>query len=196
MDKKIKQQIKEKISKLSTYNQLAFGVMITERFLPNYFTFYIAERWGNPMILLNGIDLLKNIVRQESYESEELELIDNFIEDITPDMDEFSGSLEASLALDCSSMLYDCFSFVKNKDSSHIESCSEIAFGSLELFIQKRDNLSHELSVKELEAYLAKDGLIQKEIEYQLNLLDELTDKKISHKLYIEKSMNAPLLKC
>ncbi|MCP5501541.1 MAG: DUF416 family protein [Leptospiraceae bacterium] len=196
MDKMVKQQIKEKISKLSTYNQLAFGVMITERFLPNYFTFYIAERWGNPMILLNGIDLLKNIARQESYELEELELIDNFIEDVTPDMDDFSGYLEASLALDCYSLLYDCFSFVKDKDSSHIESCSEIAFGSLELFIQKGDNLSHDLSIKELEAYLAKDELIQKEIEYQLNLLDELTDKKISYKLYIEKSMNAPLLKC
>lgn len=95
--------------------------MITERFLPNYFTFYIAERWGNPMILLNGIDLLKNIVRQESYEPEELEL-----------------------------------------------------------FIQKRDNLSHELSVNELEEYLVKDELIQKEIDRMVYKLYELTEDRIA----------------
>jgi hypothetical protein len=148
------------------------------------------------MVLLNGIDLLKNIIRQESYEPEELNLIDDYIEEVTPDMDDFPGSLEASLALDSSSMLYDCFSFVKDYNSIHIESCSKIAFGSLEMFIQKRDSLSHELSIKELEENFYKDSLFQKEIEYQLKLLNEIRELKISHKVYIEKSMEAPFLRC
>ena len=142
MNKKIQEQINYKISLLPTYHQLAFAVMLSERFLPNYFAFYLAEQWGNPMILLNGIDLLKNIIRQGTYNPEELKIIDDFIEDITPDMADFPSNILASFALDVSSMLYECFSFVKNLKTKHIELCSQISFESLEMYIQKRDNFT------------------------------------------------------
>ena len=193
MNKEIQKQINNEISLLPVYHQLAFGVMLSERFLPNYFAFHYIEKWGNPMILLNGIDLLKNIIRQESFDPIEIELIDNFIEDATPDMDDFSGSISASLALDCSSMIYECFEFVKNKNIKHIESCSQISFSSLEMYIQVRDKLSYDLSALELNNYFAKDNLINNEIKYQFDLLAELRkDLKINNKLYIEQTINAP----
>ncbi len=193
MDKLIQQKINKKIGLLPVYHQLAFGVMLSERFLPTYFAFHLTEKWGNPMILLNSIDLLKNIVRQENYDTVELQLIDNLIEEATPDMDDFPSNILASLALDISSMLYECFAFARNQKTKHIENCSKMSIGTLEMFIQKRDNLKHDLSTKELNTYFVNDKLINSEIDYQLNLLDVLrANSKISYKLYIEKTIKAP----
>ena len=144
------------------------------------------------MILLNGIDLLKSIIRQEKFEPVELELIDNLIEEATPDMDDFPSNILASLALDISSMLYECFAFVRNKKIKHIENCSKMSIRILEMFVQKRDNLKHDLTVKELNTYFENDNLLKDETNYQLNLLNELrTDAIISNRLYIEKTIKA-----
>ena len=131
MNKDIRKKINQKISLLPTYHKLAYAVMLSERFLPNYFAFYLAEHWGNPMILLNGIDLLKSIIRQGTYNPDELQIIDDFIEEVTPDMEDFPSNILASFALDISSMLYECFSFVKTRETKHIELCSQISFDSL-----------------------------------------------------------------
>jgi len=193
MDKTIQKKISDKLNLLPVYNQLAFGVMLTERYLPNYFAFHFVENWGNPMILLNGIDLLKNIVRLEIYDPVELQLIDNYIEEVTPDMDEFPSNLLASLALDVSSMLHECFRFANDKRTKNIELCSQISFDSLEMYIQKKDNLKHDLTISELNEYFSNNNLIKNELDYQLNLLDELIQKpKIDNKLYIEKTLKAP----
>ncbi len=37
------------------------------------------------MVLLNGIDLLKNIVARQKFDFDELQLIDNLIESVTPE---------------------------------------------------------------------------------------------------------------
>jgi uncharacterized protein YjaG (DUF416 family) len=51
MNKATQQQISEKIKTLSVFHQLAFGIILSERFLPNYFAFHFIEKWGNTMIL-------------------------------------------------------------------------------------------------------------------------------------------------
>jgi len=195
MEKTIRQQIGEKIKSLPPYHQLAFGVILSERFLPNYFAFFLMEQWGNPMVLLNGIDLLKNIVSKEEHDDSELQLIDELIEAVTPDMDEFPGNTLASLALDVSSMLHECFLFARDKNTRHIALCSEISLDTLGVYVQKRDELPHDLPVAELNKYFSKDELISNEIEYQINLLNELKPTlKISNKLYMDKTIKAPNL--
>lgn len=188
--------IRKGIRTLLPYHQLAFGVMITERFLPNYFAFHLVEQWGNPMVLLNGIDLLKDIVAQKSHNPEDLQIIDDLIESVTPDMDDFGGNMLASLALDVSSMLYECFTFVRTQDAKHIEICSNISFDSLALYVQKRDKIPHDLSPAELEARLGKEPLILQEADFQLNLLRDLVQQaNIDHKLYITQTLSAPNLR-
>jgi len=144
-------KINDKIRQLPPYHQLAFGLMLSERFLPNYFAFFLVEQWGNPMVLLNGIDLLKNIISRETYDDSELRLIDELIETVTPDMEEFPANTLASLALDVSSMLGECFAFVRDRDSRHLELCSEISLDALRMYVQKRDELPHDLPVIELD---------------------------------------------
>lgn len=196
MHKEIQEKIKKSIRTLPTYHQLAFGVMLTERFLPNYFAFHLIEHWGNPMVLLNGIDLLKDIVAQKSHDAEDLQMIDDLIESVTPDMDDFGGNYIASLALDVSSMLHECFVFVKTLDSRHIEICSEVSFESLALYLQKRDQIPHDISAKALDARLASDPLIRQESDFQLNLLRDLAQQvHIDHKLYIMQTLSAPNLR-
>lgn len=66
-----------------------------------------------------------------------------------------------------------------------------MSFGSLEMYIQVRDKLSHDLSIQELNNYFSRDILIKNEMKFEL--LTELNkDVKISHKSYIEKTINAP----
>lgn len=191
----IQEQIKAKIAQLPASHQLAFGVMLSERFLPNYFAFFIVEQWGNPMVLLNGIDLLKNIIEHETFDESELDSIDELIESITPDMEAFPSNTLASLALDVSSMLHECFEFVRDQDLKHIEICSTISLDTLQMYVQKRDKLPHDLPIPTLEKYLFKDKLIQNEIAYQINLLNELIPRpKINNRLYMNKTLHAPNL--
>lgn len=186
-------QIKSKIQKLSLYHQLAFGVMLAERYLPNYFAFHLAENWGNPMVLFNGIDLLKSIIDKQQSDPEELELIDNLIENITPDLEDFPGNPLASLALDVSSMIAECFAFVRDQNSRHIELCSAISFSSLEIYLQVHEQLSHDLSALDLDTKLAEHPLVKEEVAYQLGVLEDLSpEPKISSKLFIEKTLQAP----
>jgi uncharacterized protein YjaG (DUF416 family) len=195
MNKITQHRINSLIRQLSPYHQLAFGVLLAERFLPNYFAFYLVEKWGNPMVLLNGIDLLKNVIAEKKYDPDELQLIDNLIEDVTPDMEEFSGNSLASMALDVASMLYECFAFVRSHNPKHIENCSVISFSTLEIYIQKRDGFSYDLSNEELDDRLSKDKLLRSEIDYQLNLLQDLyPTARINHKFYIDKTLTAPNL--
>ena len=195
MENTIQRQINHKIRQLPPYHQLAFGVMLSERFLPNYFAFFLVEQWGNPMVLLNGIDLLKNIVSREAYDDSERRMIDALIESVTPDMEEFPANSLASLALDVSSMLHECFEFAQDKNPRHIELCSEISLDTLRMYVQKKDNLPYDLPVSALDKYFSNDKLINNEIEYQMNLLDELMPRpKISNQLYMDKTVQAPNL--
>ncbi len=193
MTQAIQNQINTKIVGLMPYHQLAFGVMLSERFLPNYFAFHVAENWGNPMVLLNGIDLLKNIIAQRQADPEELTLIDQLIEDVTPDLEDFPGNALASLALDVSSMIAECFAFVRDQKLRHIELCSVISFSSLEMYLQVQGQLAHDLSADEIEVLFAKNALMQEEINYQLELLNDLNPSpNINSKLFIEKTLSAP----
>ncbi len=192
---KIEEQIGKKIGLLPPYHQLAFGVMLSERFLPNYFAFFLVEQWGNPMVLLNGIDLLKNIIARETYEENELRFIDEQMENVTPDMEAFPANTLASLALDVSSMLHECFEFVRDRDPRHIELCSSISLDTLRMYVQKRDELPHDLPALALEKHLSQDKLMQSEIEYQTKLLAELKPRpKINNRLFMDKTLQAPNL--
>jgi|GEM_PF-1618851 len=191
----MQEKLNEKIRQLPPYHQLAFGVVLSERFLPNYFTFFLVEQWGNPMVLLNGIDLLKNIVSREEHDESELLLIGALIESVTPDMEVFPANTLASLALDISSMLHECFEFARDKNPRHIEICSKISLDTLSLYVQKRDQLPHDLPIAELLQYLSQDHLIKTEIEYQIKLLNELKPtRKIGNQLYMDKTIQAPNL--
>lgn len=191
----MQEHINAKIRQLPPYHQLAFGVVLSERFLPNYFAFFLVEQWGNPMVLLNGIDLLKNIIAQETFEDNELRQIDGLIETNTPDMEEFPANTLASLALDVSSMLHECFEFVRDRNPRHIELCSEISLDTLRMYVQKRDKLPHDLPVAALDQYFSQDKLLNNEIEYQIKLLDELMPRpKINNRLYMNQTILAPNL--
>jgi uncharacterized protein YjaG (DUF416 family) len=190
-----KKRFNEQIRELPAYHQLAFGVVLSERFLPNYFAFFLVEQWGNPMVLLNGIDLLKNVIAREKHSMSEINMIDELIETVTPDMEEFPSNTLASMALDVSSMLHECFSFVGNKNPQHIEECSAISIDTLKMYVQKRDNLPYDMPIDALELHFANDKLIISEIEYQTQLLNELLPRpKINNRLYMDKTMQAPNL--
>jgi uncharacterized protein YjaG (DUF416 family) len=195
MENLAQQQINDKIRQLPPYHQLAFGVVLSERFLPNYFAFFLVEQWGNPMVLLNGIDLLKNIVATEAYDEGDLRFMDELIEGVTPDMEDFPANSLASLALDVSSMLHECFQFVRNRNPRHIELCSKISIDTLRMYVQKRDELPYDLSLAELDKHLSQDALINNEIKYQIRLLTELKPTpKISNRLYLDNTIQAPNL--
>lgn len=185
----------EKIKKLPSEHQLAFGLMISERFLPNYFAFFLVEQWGNPMVLLNGIAWLQNTIARQTYNEEERQQLDDLMDSVTPDMEAFPGNTLASLALDASSMLHECFAFVSDHRPERMAQCAEIALDSLRMYIQKRDQLPHDLPAAALDRQLTEDVLMQQELKYQLQLLDDLTlQPTLNPTLYLHKTLHAPNL--
>lgn len=187
--------ILDKIKKLPPEHQLAFGLMLSERFLPNYFAFFLVEQWGNPMVLLNGIAWLRNTIDRQTYNEEERHRLDELMDGITPDMEAFPGNTLASLALDASSMLHECFEFVADHRPEHMAQCAEIALDTLRMYIQKRDQLPHDLPAVILNLQLNGDVLLQQELAYQLQLLDDLTSQPtLNPSLYLNKTLHAPNL--
>lgn len=184
-----------KITKLPPDHQLAFGLMLSERFLPNYFAFFLVEQWGNPMALLNGVTWIQNTIARQSFDEEERQHLDDLIEGVTPDMEQFPGNILASLAIDVSSMLHECFEFVADRRPERMAQCAEIALDSLRMYIQKRDHLPHDLPAVALDQQLNQDVLIQQELSYQLQLLDDLALlPPLGPSLYLHKTLDAPNL--
>ncbi|MCB1157407.1 MAG: DUF416 family protein, partial [Leptospiraceae bacterium] len=107
--------IEKRLESLSYYQILAFYVLVIKRQIPNYYSFFQKENWGNPEILELGIRLLENIALERSVLEYDESLIDD-ISNITPDSEEFDSILATS-AQDVCVMLIEALESVSSQDT-------------------------------------------------------------------------------
>jgi len=187
------EKIYERITKLNYHNQLTFGIMLSQSLMSNYISFFEKRNYGNPKILLLILDILKLQSINKIFLEEEIENINEVLHENTPHMDEFSGDIYASLALDCCSAIGECIDFTKDKDLEHIKNVAYISTQSIQFFITYNQQLNNDLD--NFDQLIFSNNLMQTELKFQNEIIDSLTiNKSIDKKMFDEKAKEAPSL--
>jgi len=185
------EEIAKKIEQLSFYQQLTFGILVSESFVNTYEVFAKKENWGNPIVLKQIIQKLKNASITKNELNGELKVLNTELDTIMPDMDDFSGDIYASLALDVCSMVGECLDFVKDKDIEHIKNVSYVATQSVEFYVADKNNLQPNQA--DFETIITNSTEMQNESQFQLELVDLLAETVIIKNELFEKYKTQPL---
>ncbi len=168
------EKIQQKIEQLSFYQQLAFGILVSHSFMNTYERFVEKENWGNLSILKKIWMFLERIATHKQEINSDLEKLNKELDTVMPDMDDFSGSIYASLALDVCSMLGECLDFVADKNVDNIKNISYIATQSVEFFIADKNNWQP--NMPDFEELIASSIEMKDELCFQLELTELLSE--------------------
>ncbi len=168
------QKLVEAISNLDFQSQLAYSYILSERCSHEYITFFKINNWGKPDVLIQTLDFVKNVAIGNSFENEKLQLFKSKLETIAPDMDEFSGDILASFALNSCSILYECLEFIEDRNKERLDIIALTSIRSLETFIQHIENLDPNLRIEEFDNQTFQNPLMQEELKFQEELVSTL----------------------
>ncbi len=185
------EKILKKIEQLSLYQQLAFGIFVSQSLFNTYDTFVKKENWGNPAILREILQLLKNAPMHNSEFNEEIEKSNIELDAIMPNMDDFPGSIYASLALDVCSIIGECLDFVSDKNTEHIKTVSYIAIQSVEFYIADKNKIQP--NIPNFEKIITNSIEMQDELSFQLKLIEFLSETIIVKEDLFERQNVKPL---
>ena len=134
-------KINRQIDQLSKGNQLLFGITVAESFFQNYINFSTKANWGNPKVLSLIIYLLKLFATGNIYRNGELLTLNELLYENMPDMDDFGGDINASIAVDCCSMIGECIDFIEDSKAEHVKTIAYVATQSIEFFVADKDDI-------------------------------------------------------
>ncbi len=177
MDNTTIENTQKRLEKLSFYHKLAFAYLLSKRLLPNYLIFNKKEKWGNPSLLQNANNLLKEIIVSQTYVERDIKKISEQLEKETPDTDDFVGFL-TSLALDACASLLEGLAFVIDKDKQRIQDISNSALDLVQMFIEFRNDTDYD-------DYCFDDKLFIEELNFQLNTVERLEKQVIIDKEFL-----------
>lgn len=158
--------LRKKLPDLGYAKNLAFAASCCERSLPNYAAFAREERRGNPKALTEAVELVWRLILAENAADfrSYLGSLLKAIEAATPDTEYFKSSL-TSPALDAANSVAEALDYALDKRIDHIVTISSLARDTIDMFVQRRENLSY--SDKGLEDKIAHDPLVIVELRKQ-----------------------------
>jgi uncharacterized protein YjaG (DUF416 family) len=145
----IEQTYEKAVAELPFFHQIAYAYCIAKRLFPYYFLFSEKESFGDPKLLLKGLELIKKIALTEQILHEEIKKLLPDLEAIIPDTEEFGG-LHTSLALDASVAVYESLSAVLENDIPRLSTLAFIPFGLAEMQIQVKNLDNEDLMLAEI----------------------------------------------
>ena len=175
-DKMITQKLKkinEAIINLDFKSQLVYMYIVSKRQLNNYIIFSNMEKSGNPKIIENAINTLKESIFKDA-ETSKIEQLKVDIENESPDMDDFPSDLFASFALNTCSFVYECLEYLIDKNIERIDIITSTSIRSIETYIEDSLNIDENLSIEETEKIVYEQDLLKNELKFQENLVSTL----------------------
>src|SRR5260370_14208344 len=158
--------LRKKLPDLGYAKNLAFAASCCERSLPNYEAFVKEERRGNPKALTEAVELVWRLIaigNPADFRSYLGSLL-KAVEAGTPDTEYFKSPL-TSAALDAANSVGEALDYALDRSIEHIVTIASLARDTVDVFIQRRDNLSY--SDKSLEDKIAHDPLMIEELRKQ-----------------------------
>lgn len=130
--------LSKNMSNLTSQQLALFAALVCERLYSNYLFFSLEEKWGDIDVLDESLMVVYYYIKNDAINIKEINKLIRNIENISPDLDEFSDS--ASYALDCCSAFEELLTFIIDKNTDHIKNVSVIATDSVDMFIQELEN--------------------------------------------------------
>lgn len=150
--------LKKQINALERKRQLEFAIDICKKLFFHYQHFYEINNWGNPDLLIDGINLCGKAL-QGPVDSHTLESLIAEIELVTPDMDDF-GDVEGSYALNASASVVVSLQFLQDNKSEHIYHVATFYTDTIDFQIHEEDELTEEQIDKHPSMMEARNFLI------------------------------------
>ena len=160
--------ITNKLEGLSKQKQLAFGLLAAERFFICYEMFSEREGFGNIEHLKKSMNLIEGFIVGGSEDMKLIEKYKALVEQSTPDMDDF-GSVNSSLALNVSAIIYEALNFIINMEQRIIGEFSTYATDSIDFLINEIEDYDQ----MDLEKF-ASHMLMKEEIKLQEGIVGYL----------------------
>jgi uncharacterized protein len=162
--------LRERLEKLDTKAQLAFGAICCERLLPNYLAFIQEVAWGNIVFFRDALDLVWSYIAGKKISIQEIKNNLSLCESVITDADDFP-SLYASVARDaCFSVCY-LLEYLIEKNINAIVYIATYATDSVDMYVQVIEDLipnSLDLEQRILEHPLMQRELLQQQKDIEL----------------------------
>lgn len=193
MNNEIMNNIKNQLKELDYKQSLTFGYLLSKKLFPDYALFSEYEDFGKPDVLYSGLIALRKRISGADNENQVEKLIIDLWEDeeITPDTDNFPGSISASLALNSVSAMYHSLKYANIKEIEYIEKVANLSLESVIMFFVVNNNINQNLPAKEYNRIINNSIFVQSEIQLQRNLIEKIkTIGQTTQQLYTKIRTN------
>lgn len=146
---------------LSKQKTILFLVACCERQFGNYAQFHQETGWGDPQVLCDGLQSLRNYT--SAAEVVNLKSIRQAIEAVTPNTEDFKSAY-TSAALDAATSLLESLDYCVDGDVSHCLQVACLCRDSIYMFVQRREGYDYS-DADEIKIYA--DPLMVRELQAQ-----------------------------
>jgi hypothetical protein len=122
--------------------QLELALKICKELFFEYQMFSKTYNWGNPDLLLDGINLSEKALSGDLNSSKIKDIMPK-IDSVTPDMDDFGSEL-GSYALNASASVYETLEFLIDNDKTHIINIATYYTDTVDFKVQEELELTQE----------------------------------------------------
>ncbi len=169
-------EIKQLIKPLSFKAKALFAAITSERLYQNYVLFQERTGWGNSLLLQDAIALIfQYIINNNLISVEEVEYFKTRIDLITPDTEDFEGTL-TSWALDACTTLINTLNFFISKDDQEIFWVASTSLDTVDFFLYEKEQIDtlDESGKKQAEhdEFMVREKQRQRDLIAKLSKLD------------------------
>lgn len=163
--------LRNRLVKLDSERQIAFGAACCERLLPNYVAFQRDAAWGNFAAVRNALDYVWLFLNGQSFSMQEIKEITHLCESAAPNSDDFA-SLYVTAAQDACFSVCGLLDYLIQKDVDKIVQVATYATDSVDLYVQEIECMDP--NDPKLEQKILTHRLMQRELARQENDLQAL----------------------
>lgn len=128
------------INTLTYEKQFELALSVSKRLFPDYKDFFHRNKWGDPDVLIDAIEVCQQYRRKET-SSDILKEMLLKVESVTPDTEDFEN---ASYALNACASVYETLEFLMDSDKKHILSIGSYLTDTIDFKIQEDNDLSEQ----------------------------------------------------
>jgi len=139
------ERLSKQLTVLPKERLIGFGLDICERLLPDYIGFYQEFNWGNPEILKESIQYIKDSVLNGVDEEQVNQLLTR-LEEVLPDTEEFPDPL-GTYALNAGCAVFELLEYLTDPEIDHLLNISSVITDTIDF---KLSELETGLSEEEL----------------------------------------------
>jgi uncharacterized protein YjaG (DUF416 family) len=128
--------IEKQVEGLSENGRLIFSLDICKKLLQDYRTFNKKYEWGNPELLVKGINYCVQTLNGDKSDKYRIEEIISAIDEVTPDTEDF-GEYDGSYALNACVAVIESLEFLIDKNIEHIVNVSTCMMDTVDFRIRE-----------------------------------------------------------